>query len=105
MKGRIQDFNNVTFKALQLTEPKMFGKRENGVSTPHIISIRSYSHTQTKHAKTHFLVKTCHFTLLKVSCIMKQVIPINQTCLLTQPSNMYPNMFEPMIYYNPIIKE
>ena len=87
-------------------EPKMMGKRaENGVSTPHVLSIRPYDHIMSKHAKKGLLVKTCHFTCLKVSCITKQVMSIDQTCLLTQTSNMYPNILEPMIYYNPIIKE
>ena len=84
----------------------MMGKRaENGVSTPHVLSIRLYTHIMSKHAKTEIKLKTCHFTLLKVSCIIKKVIPINQTCLITQTSNIYPNILEPMIYHNPIIKE
>ena len=91
---------------LQRQEPKMFGeKEENGVSTPHVLSMRPYAHIRTKHAKKGYLAKTFHFSLLKVSCIIKQVIPINQICLLTQTSNMYPNILEPIICYNPIIKE
>ena len=64
--------------SLQRPEPKMFGKREeNEVSTPHVLSVRPYAHIIAKHAKKGYLVKTCHFTLLKVSCIIKQVIPID----------------------------
>jgi len=55
MKERIQAFNNVAF---QRPESKMFGKREeNGVSTPHVLSMRSYAHTQEKHDKRDILVK------------------------------------------------
>ena len=58
MKGRIQAFNNVTFQTLQRPELKMFGKREeNGVSNPHVLSMRSYAHTLEKHAKMTFLSK------------------------------------------------
>ena len=61
-KGRIQAFNNVAFQTLQRPEPKMFEKREeNGVSTPHLLSMRSYAHTEAKHAKMDFLSK--HVTL------------------------------------------
>ena len=56
MKIRIQAFNNVAF---QRPESKMFGKREeNGVSTPHVLSMRLYGHIQAKHAKKGLLVKT-----------------------------------------------
>ena len=66
MKSRIQAFNNVAFQTLQRLEPKMFGKREeNGVSTPHVLSMRPYAHIQTKHAKKGLLVKTCLFTPLR----------------------------------------
>ena len=58
MKGRIQDFNNVAFQILQRPEPKMFGKREeNGVSIAHVLSMRSYAHTQGKYAKKGLLSK------------------------------------------------
>ena len=58
--------------SLQQSEPKIFGKREeNGVSTSHVLSMRPYAHIKAKHAKKGHLVKTCHFTLLKVSCIIK----------------------------------
>ena len=70
MKGKIQAFNNVAFKTLQRSKPKMFGKREgNGlvlqkwVSTPHILSMRSYVHTPAKHAKKEFLSKHAKLTL------------------------------------------
>ena len=34
----------------------MFGKREeNGVSTPNVLSMGSYEHTEVKHAKKDFL--------------------------------------------------
>ena len=43
----------------------MFGTREeNGVSTPHVPSVRSYAHTQAKHAKIDFLSKHANLTLL-----------------------------------------
>ena len=106
MIKNIQAFFKSSQMSLQRPEPKMFGKREeNGVSTPQVLRMRQYAHIITKHAIKGHLVKTCHFTLLKVSCIIKQVIPINQTCLITQTSNIYPNILEPMIYHNPIIKE
>ena len=58
MKGRLQAFNNVALKTLQRPEPQMFGKREeNGVSTPHVLSMTPYSHTQAKHDKKDFLSK------------------------------------------------
>ena len=58
MKRRIQDFNNIAFQTLQRPESKIFGKREeNGVSTPHVLSMGSYAHTQAKHAKKDFLSK------------------------------------------------
>ena len=58
MKGIIQAFNNVAFQTLQRTEPKMFARREvNGVSTPNVLSMGSYAHTQAKHAKKDFLSK------------------------------------------------
>ena len=85
---------------------KLLGKREeNEVSTQHVLSIRPYAHIKAKHSKKVDLVKTCHFTLLKDSCIIKKVIPINQTCLLTQINNIYAIILEPMICYNLIIKE
>ena len=57
MKERIKAFNDIAFQTLQRPEPKMFGTREgNGVSTPHVLSIRSYAHTQAKHAKRDFFV-------------------------------------------------
>ena len=44
---------------------KCLGKREeNGVSTPHVLGMRPYAHTQAKHAKRDFLVKTYHFNPL-----------------------------------------
>ena len=45
-------------KTPQQPEPKMYGKKEeNGVSTSHVLSMRSYAHTQAKHAKRDFLLK------------------------------------------------
>ena len=65
MKGRTQAFDNVAFQTLQRSEPKLFGKREeNGVSTPYILSIRSYVHTQAKHATKGLFIKTCQITPL-----------------------------------------
>ena len=55
MKGRIQAFNNIAFQTLQRPEPKMFGTREeNGVSAPHLLSMRSYAHIQEKKQKETF---------------------------------------------------
>ena len=49
---KIQAFNNVTFQTLQRLEPIMFRKREeNGVSSPHVLSMRPYAHIQAKHVK------------------------------------------------------
>ena len=43
----------------------MFGKsEEDEVITQYVQCITSYAHTQTKHTKKDFLVKTCHFTPL-----------------------------------------
>ena len=58
MKGRIQDFNNVAFKTFQRPE-------ENVDSTPHVLSMRSYAHTQAKHAKSDILSKHVIFTPLE----------------------------------------
>ena len=64
IKGRIQAFNDNAVKTLQRIELKMFGTREeNGVSTPHVLSMRSYARTQAKHAKEGLFIKTCYFTL------------------------------------------
>ena len=38
-------------KAHQQQEPKMLGKRENGVSTPLVLSIRPYVYIISNHAK------------------------------------------------------
>ena len=58
MKERTQAFNNFAFQILQQPKSKMFGKREeNGVSTPHVLCMRSYAHAQGKHAKKDFLSK------------------------------------------------
>ena len=58
MKDRIQAFNDIAFQTLQWLEPKMFGTREeNEVITPHVLSIKSYAHTQVKHAKKGLLSK------------------------------------------------
>ena len=43
----------------------MFGTREeNRVSTPHVISMRSYAHAQAKYAKRDFLSKHVILPLL-----------------------------------------
>ena len=61
--------------SLQCPEPKILGKREeNGVSTPHALSIRPYAHIISKHAKEGHLLETCHFTSLKTSYIIKKFI-------------------------------
>ena len=55
MKIRIHAFNNVTFHTLQWPKPKIVGKKdENGVSTPYVLSVWSYAHTQEKYAKRDF---------------------------------------------------
>ena len=83
----------------------MFGKREeNGNSTPHVLSMGSYAHTQEKHAKRDFLVKACHFTPL--GTMQSQISHMNKPNMLTiSTNNNYPNILETMIYYNPSIKE
>ena len=74
---------------LEWLKPKVFGKREeNGGSTSHVLSTRRYAHIRVKHDKKGHLVKTCHFTPFKSLMQIKQVIPTNQTFLLTQTSNM-----------------
>ena len=58
MKGEIQAFKDMAFQTLQRPEPIMFGTwEENWVCTPHVLSMRSYAHTQAKHAKRVFLSK------------------------------------------------
>ena len=58
MEERIQAFNNIASQTLQRPEPKMFGTREqNGFSTPHVLSMISYLHTQAKHGKMKFVLK------------------------------------------------
>ena len=104
MKGRIQAFNNIAFQTLQRPEPKMFGTREeNGVSTPHVISMRSYARTQEKHAKKDFYQSMLFYPFLGL--IQSQVSHIDQPNILTiSTSNIYPNTLG-IIYYNPNIKE
>ena len=58
MKERIQAFNDNALRTFQRPEPKTFRTREeNGISTPHVLSMRSYAHTQEKHDKRDILVK------------------------------------------------
>ena len=46
----------------------MFGIREeNGFSTPHVLSMRSYAHTQAKRAKRDFLSKYDILPLLELN--------------------------------------
>ena len=100
MIKNIQAFFMSSQMSLQRPEPKMCGtQEENGVSTPHVLSMRPYAYIRAKHANKGHLAKTCHFTPLKVSCIIKQVIQINQTCLLNQTNNTYPNIPEPIILF------
>ena len=41
----------------------MFGKKgENGVSTPHVLIMRSCAHTQTKNSKEGLFINTRYFT-------------------------------------------
>ena len=40
-------------------------REENGVSTPHVLSMRPYAHIQEKHDKKGLLVKTLHINLLR----------------------------------------
>ena len=105
-KGRIQAFNNVAFQTLQRPEPKMFEKREeNGVSTPHLLSMRSYAHTQTKYNKKDFFSRNMSFYPSR-GLIQSQVSHTNQLKMLTiSTSNTNPNILETMIYDNPNIKE
>lgn len=55
----------------------MFGKREeNGVSTPHVLSIRPYAHTQAKHAKMGILSNMQFYPFRDV--VQTQASHINQ---------------------------
>ena len=84
----------------------MFGKREeNGVITPHILSMGSYEHTQAKHAEKAILSKHGIFYPFR-DLMQSQVSHINQPNMLTNStSNTYPNMLENHDLYNPNIKE
>ena len=61
----------------------MFGKKEeNGVSTPHVLSMGPYAYTQAKHDKNNFFYQNMsnyHFRDLMQS----QVSYINQRNVLT----------------------
>ena len=51
---------------LQQPQPKIFGtKGKNGITMPHVVSMRPYTLITTKHAKSGHLVKSCHFTALR----------------------------------------
>ena len=52
----IQAFFKSSWMSLSWPEPKMFGKEENGVSTPLVLSMRPYAHIIAKHAKKGHLV-------------------------------------------------
>ena len=63
------------------------------ISTPHLLSMRPYAHTQENHAKKGLLSK--HATLLFRNLVQSQASHINQpTWLLTQQVNTHPNMLE-----------
>ena len=70
------------------------GKREeNGVSTPHIKSKRSYAHTQAKHAKRNFYQIMQNYPFRDL--MQSQVSHINKPNMLTiLNSNTYPNILE-----------
>ena len=84
---------------------KCLGKgKENGVSTPHVLSMRPYAHIQAKHAKKGILVKHAIFPFRNL--MQSQASHINQPNMLTNStSNTYSNILETIIYYNPNIKE
>ena len=92
MKQKIQAFNNIAFQTLQGPEPKMFGTREeNGVSTPHVLSMRSCAHTQAKHAKKDFISK--HTILPLQGLNAKSCKSYQSTNMFTiSTSNTYPNI-------------
>ena len=70
--------------SLQRLEPKMFGKnKQNGVSTPHVLSMRPYAHIRAKHVKKGYLVKTCHFTRFN-SLMLNQASHTNKSNMLTK---------------------
>ena len=76
--------------------PKCLEKEEeNGVSTPHVLSMRPYAHVLAKHTKKGLLVKTCHFTPLRTYCTEKQVLSTNKTCLHSQHVILIPTYLKP----------
>ena len=83
----------------------MFGTgKKNRVSTPHILSMRSYAHTQGKYAKKGLLSK--HVIVPLFGLMQSQVNHTNQPNMLTiLTSNIYLNKHRIMSYYNPNIKE
>ena len=56
--------------------PQRLELQENGVSTPHVLSIRSYAHTQSKHAKMGILSNMQFYPFRDV--VQTQASHINQ---------------------------
>ena len=83
----------------------MFWKRkEKGVNTTHVLSMRPYAHIQAKRDKKGFS-QNMQFYPFK-NLVQSQTSHINQPNMLTiSTSNTYLNILETMIYFNPIIKE
>ena len=80
-----ESLNNVAFQTLQRPEPKMFGKREeNGVSTPHVLSMRPYAHIQAVLSKNNFE---------KSSLILKDIFNIfkSRHLILRKLRNLFSN--------------
>ena len=76
-------------------------KEKNRVITPHVLSMRSYPHTQAKHAKKRPFTKTCYLGLMQ-----SQINHTNQPIMPTiSTSNTYPKTLKIISYYNPNIKE
>ena len=96
MKIRIQAFNSVALKNHQWPECKMFWKRkDNGVSTPHILSMRPYAYIQAKHAKKGLLDKNMSFYLWR-NLMQSQASHINQLNMITiSTNNINPTYVKP----------
>ena len=69
-------------------------REENGFSTPHVLSMRSYAHTQAKDVEGDFLSKHAILPLFR-GLMKSQVSQINQPNMLTiSTGNTYPTHLE-----------
>ena len=93
--------------SLQQYRPKEFNDRnlnclkegeENGIGTPHVLSMRYYAHIQAKHPKEDFFSQNMPFYPFR-DLVQSQASRINQPITLTiSTSNTYPNILKTMIY-------